>query len=291
MQKILVNGIKGFENKAKRMKAEWTRLHRTAAESAGTRNIRKLVGKSTWFKKKTRKETEPGTTQGPRGKTEPRTNPSEEDEIKTRSVLFVDQTPQGELASRLREVLRGLEGAMGFRIKVVERTGATIRSNFPLTKLWEGQKCGRDPCIPCSQGLEELPPCNKTSLVYENICIVCNPSATNKGELKDYDPLVPSIYVGETSRSTRERTREHWKDWVHRIKTLVIVYLYYYSYFIIIVITICVPENISIFAIITYRDLLFPESIVDIVPSSVGLAAAPLEFSSTPLCASFVLEL
>ena len=90
----------------------------------------------------------------------------------------------------------------------------------------------------------------------------------------------------------------HWLCWasfggrdIHRIKTLVIVYLYYYSYFIIIVITICVPENISIFAIITYRDLLFPESIVDIVPSSVGLAAAPLEFSSTPLCASFVLEL
>ena len=43
----------------------------------------------------------------------------QEDDIKTRTVLFVAQTPKGELAAKLRTTLRGLEGITGFRIKVV----------------------------------------------------------------------------------------------------------------------------------------------------------------------------
>ena len=55
-----------------------------------------------------------------------------------------------------------------------------------------------------------LPPCTRKSLVYENVCSTCNPGAGAKGELEGVDPNIPSIYVGETSRTIQERAKEHW---------------------------------------------------------------------------------
>ena len=120
-----------------------------------------------------------------------RTKETSVEEIRTRTVMFVTQTPRGELAARLRSVLRGLEHICKFRVKVVERTGRTLRSHFPLTRLWEGLECGREDCVTCHQGLEDLPPCTRSSVVYENICAVCNPGARTKGELKSYSPGDP----------------------------------------------------------------------------------------------------
>ena len=55
--------------------------------------------------------------------------------------------------------------------------------------------------------------CNKRNLVYENICLKCNPSAVTRGELKEAYTTTPSLYVGETARSIYERGREHWADY------------------------------------------------------------------------------
>ena len=46
--------------------------------------------------------------------------------------------------------------------------------------------------------------------MYENICIECNPGATEKGELMEVRDDTPTLYVGETSRSIYERGREHY---------------------------------------------------------------------------------
>ena len=55
-----------------------------------------------------------------------------------------------------------------------------------------------------------LPKCTKMSVVYENLCKVCNEGAGGKKELTTVKE--GSIYVGETSRSIFERSKEHWKD-------------------------------------------------------------------------------
>ena len=47
--------------------------------------------------------------------------------------------------------------------------------------------------------------------MYESICAKCNPSARGKGNLKEYSPEMPSLYVGESSRSLSERVGEHWE--------------------------------------------------------------------------------
>ena len=56
-----------------------------------------------------------------------------------------------------------------------------------------------------------LPACTRSSVVYENVCATCNPEAGAKelGSIKDD---VPTLYVGESSRTIYERAGEHWKD-------------------------------------------------------------------------------
>ena len=132
-------------------------------------------------------------------------------EIKT--VLFYDFTKNGELATSLRELMRGMERTLGFGIKVVERTGPTLRSQFPLGSLWEGTGCERIDCITCTQGAEMIPNCTKSSILYENVCLTCNPGAKERRPLVEVRNDVPSLYIGESSRSIYERSREHWADW------------------------------------------------------------------------------
>ena len=91
-------------------------------------------------------------------------------DMKVRTILFVDQSPNGELARRMREKLRSMEGTLGFRVKVVERVGQQLGSKFSLTTVWEGTKCGRTDCVTCEQGVEELPPCMMKNALYENMC-------------------------------------------------------------------------------------------------------------------------
>ena len=214
LSRIITNGIKGYEGKLKRCREQGRPLHRSSTDSQGARIRKKLLAKSKWFKKKKRKE-EDGITPAPgRGGERQgalRLGSKKAKELELKSVLFVEQSPKGELARRLREELRRMEPTLGFKVKVVERTGRSLGSKFPLAELWGGTKCGREDCRTCEQIGEELPQCTKTNLVYENICIECNPGATGKGALEQVRSDVPTVYIGETSRSIYERSKEHWE--------------------------------------------------------------------------------
>ena len=177
----------------------------------------KLLSKSTWFKRRSTKDTELGsknkkTGGAARGKNNTTMAP------KPSTVLFIEQTEKGELATRLREMFKRLEPILGFTVKVVEKTGSKLGSKFPLYNLWDGAPCGRQECIPCGQGAEFVQSCTQTSVVYENICHVCNPGAGGERELKEIVTSLPTAYIGETSRSIWERTGEHWRDFNSRCK-------------------------------------------------------------------------
>ena len=133
-----------------------------------------------------------------------------------KTVLFVEFTKNGELAKTMRELAGRLEEVIGFRVKVVERAGASIKSLFPTNNLWEGQKCGRKDCTTCEQGAEMLPNCTKSSLLYEIFCGQCNPKAGEDRELTEVRQDVPTLYVGKTSCSIYERSKEHWRAWRSR---------------------------------------------------------------------------
>ena len=88
-------------------------------------------------------------------------------------------------------------------IRVVERSGLSLQSQFPLTTLWSGTSCGRTKeCVTCHQGAEMIPDCTKQLVMHENVCYKCVTKAKEDRELKDEDLMMgehPVIYVGETS--------------------------------------------------------------------------------------------
>ena len=211
LRRIVINGIKGYENKVRRCREHGVKLHRTSTDSQGARVRKKLLAKTNWFKKRRKQEDQDLNTRrsGCGVKGAPRRGSTE---LEQKTVLFVEQSPGGELAKRIRESLRRMENTLGFKVKVVERTGRSLGSKFPLNNLWAGVKCGRGDCVTCEQGgEEELPQCTQTNLVYENICVGCNPGATRKGEQEDVRSDIPTVYIGETSRSIYERSKEHWE--------------------------------------------------------------------------------
>ena len=127
--------------------------------------------------------------------------------------MFVEYTKNGELAKKLRELTGRLADVVGFKVKVVERTGTSLKSLFPTNNLWDGQMCEREDCTTCQQGAEMLPNCNKSSVLYENVCGICNPKAGEDKELTGIRQDIPTLYVGENSRTIYERSKEHWRDW------------------------------------------------------------------------------
>ena len=71
-------------------------------------------------------------------------------------------------------------------------------------------------CTTCTQEGEDLPDCTTRGIVYESICTKCNPGATRPGPLVTANKTVPSVYVGESSRSVYERAGEHWNAYKNR---------------------------------------------------------------------------
>ena len=252
IRRIIVSGIRGYGGKVNRSKELGMELRRTAHRSQGARSIKKLTGKTTWFRKGKDKRNwydggeqkqrtggakvwreqgcPPASKSPPEGRgtdmggqvlppppSEMSWRKGEENKAEMPStVIFVEQTNQGALASKLRELTSRLEPIVGFKIKIVERCGNTLGSKFSQDTLWQGSKCGRGDCVTCEQGAEVLPPCTAPSVIYENFCASCNPGAGAKGEVKDVSMDPPSVYVGESSRSIKERSKEHWSGYVKK---------------------------------------------------------------------------
>ena len=208
--RIVVSGIRCYRARVLRCEREGRRLYRTATQSYKTRRRQKLLGKLEWYRKKRQEDGGEGVSgQEPR-----MPKPKGDAECPTRTVIFVGFSPNGELAKRVREELGDLEQTLGFRVRVVEKTGTPLRLLFSPTKLWEGVMCGREACTTCNQGGEKLPPCTKRSLVYESVCRLCNPTISTKEEAGRYqDQDKPSVYVGETSKSIAERSADHLRDY------------------------------------------------------------------------------
>ena len=163
VRRILVNGIKGFEGRRNRCIKEGRKLYRTAKESMGARHKKKLLSKYSWYKGARSRASD--HYKGPKGGNKKSKGAAKGAVVKTipKTVLFIEQTPMGELGRRMRELMSRLTPILGFAVKVVERNGSSLKSHFPQSSLWDGAPCGRTTCITCTQGAEVLPPENPDS--------------------------------------------------------------------------------------------------------------------------------
>ena len=78
----------------------------------------------------------------------------------------------------------------GIKIKVVEKTGTTLKKVLQKSNPFKQQRCGRENCLVCKQA--KRGPCNAHGVTYKIECQGCG----NK-------------YVGETARNAYTRGTEH----------------------------------------------------------------------------------
>ena len=107
-----------YESKVRRCKAQGAKLHRCSTDSQGTRVRKKLLAKSTWFKKRRKREPkdEDGVQKGRSFRSTTKGSKYNR-ELEVKTVLFVVQSPRGELARRLRKSMKDMEQTLGFRVK------------------------------------------------------------------------------------------------------------------------------------------------------------------------------
>ena len=109
LRKIVANGIKGYENKRRRCIKEGRRLHSSSIDREGARVSKKLLAKTNWFKKRTKRDKDSKDPQQGGHEVHEAHSRARLREHRVKSVLFVEQSPGGELAKRMRDT--GMRGS------------------------------------------------------------------------------------------------------------------------------------------------------------------------------------
>ena len=136
-----------------------------------------MLGKSTWYKEDTNKETrgegndfeenvqkmrqesrkqERKERKAKIREIRKKEKPPNPKNMATTSVLFVESTPFGILAKTMQECEDRLGMRTGRRVKVVEMAGSQLSQVLPNTNPWGGQGCSRQDCHTCNQGGWEI---------------------------------------------------------------------------------------------------------------------------------------
>ena len=230
-RRVVEAGLKGYEKAKRKATKSGKRMHRSAKSGAAARNMKKLLAKTSWYKESVGSSEDGSSKDGssedgeeketgarylftpPRngagkvsGVMRPWSDSEDQQDGERRrtakratpltTVLFIEQTPGGVYASRMREKEEILAGITGYRIKIIEKSGTTLKSLLVKSNPWAGGKCGRSKCLPCDSGVQESK-CSKRNVLYESTCREC----LAMGE--DF------TYVGESSRSAYERAINH----------------------------------------------------------------------------------
>ena len=209
--RIVTAGLKGYEKLLHRQQTGTANIHRSSRTGVAAKLRRKLLSKTKWFKhsrqQKDSQEEVPQLCTGKQarqrrgaGKTTRVT--TRQEEIKTTTVLFVDQTPGGQLAKRMREAEVQLAAITGFRVKIVEKNGTTAKQLLHKPNPWAEGMCGRPDCYPCKTG--DVKDCFRRNILYSHQCKKCK------------DDGIEKVYIGESSRSAKERAGEHDQDYKKR---------------------------------------------------------------------------
>ena len=158
--------------------------------------------------------------------------------VKLQSVIFIQHTPNSELAKRIRDKLKELEKVGNIKIKIVERTGDKLSDILHKSDSWSDEDCGRVDCLVCASAGEKdvKGKCKKRNVIYETYCETCEMEdgeqieGENKEKKKEENKgkkVYKNVYIGESNRSSYERGKEHLEDFLrldsgsHLLKHLV----------------------------------------------------------------------
>ena len=117
-------------------------------------------------------------------------------------VLFVPATPGSQLANSIKELERANRQGRNSRVKVVERSGTTVRNTLVKSYPWSIYDCEDPLCFPCSSRSttgrgHRTVSCRRPGVGYQITCLLCK------------DEGVVAVYQGESGRNLYTRGKEH----------------------------------------------------------------------------------
>ena len=200
-EKIMTAGLKGHQAQLTKCNAEGTQLHKQGCEGKLDRAINKVQAKANWFKPQpsdpTHRPVHPSKKKHQPHHHHPHhtnssTHPS--------SVIWVPRTPDGRLASHIRDIENKLQMTCSKKIRIAEENGQPLWKQLQGCDL-ENLTCSRERCLTCTNPPEKGPSrCRVRSVTYENQCLICKRQG------------ISTKYFGETSRTSYERQLEHIDD-------------------------------------------------------------------------------
>ena len=110
------------------------------------------------------------------------------------AVFFVDATPESELADKCRKEFQ----RSGLKVKVVERSGRSVKRTLVKSNPFKKLCCNNKKCQVCALGGEV--DCKSREVLYKISCIRTDTEGNS---------CVDVNYEGETSRSLAERFGGH----------------------------------------------------------------------------------
>ena len=94
------------------------------------------------------------------------------------TVLFVPCTPRSTLAQQLKDVEVRRRQDRKCRVKIVEKSGQTLRSQLSKSDPWAGEKFGKATCFPCRKSGGRN--CRRKNIGYRITCEECYHSETSR---------------------------------------------------------------------------------------------------------------
>ena len=116
------------------------------------------------------------------------------------SVIFVPSTPDSVLQQRYQEEI----DRRGLKIRVVEKSGRSVKSMLQRSNPFRPEKCDRPSCLVCGTGGKGA--CDKEGITYAITCMTCAENGIER------------IYHGETSKNAFTRGKRHTDDFVRKSK-------------------------------------------------------------------------
>ena len=235
IKKIISAGLLGWERIKKIAAESGGNINRSASETFIKRNTNRLLGKSTWYRrKKNKKEDKKVGKKVYKKKREEK----KDEKLRVKSVIMVPKTKDSLLAKSMQEMEKKLSCITKEKVKIQEVGSVSIRQLLVSSDVWGGQPCSRDHCLCCANPKEKKQNCFKPSILYEISCYSClqlqknqNDNIDDKvtgeaqGEGEDGDKAkegekpkprpkprtIKYAYTGHSSLSAYQRCKGHMK--------------------------------------------------------------------------------
>ena len=218
---LLVQGVTNYLYKVKCLELEadhtnYEPLYKSKRYKEEERQTKKFLARANWYKKKEKKELvtqkETSNMDKPNAwkndlqgvwKGSSRSQKSVKNMTYT-TILKVPSSPNSTLLYKLVGAEDRLAIITGYNLKLVEQSGIQLARLF--SRAFTPKRCHWSDCPTCGEhDGKGSSKCKSSNLVYEGVCLECMFQVENGLRKKD----TVGRYIGESSRTLSERSREH----------------------------------------------------------------------------------